>query len=266
MAPIKFEEQIKQKLEARNIAPSETSWEQLSAQLHTEKRNKSKKVFWTFGVAASIVGIILVTTLFFKTSETESTIPTLVESENSSKMNIENASKEIENNGDLNVSQEIEKVAEVVSDAQNGNTRDKENQKEQQLPKKSVIQGQVSDKSSGFATVSTEKPSEDINQLSIKAAKLSAEDIKVMEVVAEIKKLKEQGSMVTNQEIEDLLKQAEKDILKQRLFNKTTRTVDANALLQDVEDELEKTFRAKVFDALRSSYETVKTAVAERNN
>ena len=258
MAPIKFEEQIKQKLEARNIEPSETSWEQLSAQLHTEKRNRFKKVFWVMGIAASIVGVLLVTTLYFKTSEAESTLPILVETENISELEVEDDSGNIQMNNVQKVSEEKERVTEEVA------TKLIE---EKELPQKSLIQDQHLDKSSNIASVSTEKPSEDHNELPIKEAnQLSTEDIKVMEVVAEIKKLEEQGSMVTDQEIEALLKQAEKDILKQRLFNETTRTVDANALLQDVEDELEKTFRAKVFDALRSSYETVKTAVAERNN
>ena len=45
-----------------------------------------------------------------------------------------------------------------------------------------------------------------------------------------------------------------------------TRTVDANALLQDVEEDLQQSFRSKVFEALQSGYESVITAVAERNN
>ena len=52
----------------------------------------------------------------------------------------------------------------------------------------------------------------------------------------------------------------------QKLYNEATNKVDANALLQSVEDDLEQSFRAKVFDAIKSGYESVKTAVAERNN
>ena len=266
MAPIKFEEHIKQKLEARNISPSESSWAQLSEQLNAEKRHKSKKVIWGIGVAASIAGIILVTTMFLKTSQTERTLPTLVETENNSKLNIENVSEESGNKRGFNASKAIEKVTEVVSDEQRKKSNNEESE-EQQLLKRSVIQGRDLEKSSRFAEVSTKKLSEEMIEQKVSSPnQLSAEDVKVMEVVAEIKKLEGEGSTVTEQEIEALLKQAEKDILKQRIFNDTTRTVDANALLQDVEDELEQTFRTKVFEALRSSYETVKTAVAERNN
>ena len=62
------------------------------------------------------------------------------------------------------------------------------------------------------------------------------------------------------------MKDAEKAIFKEKIKNTNTQTFDADALLQDVEADLQQSFRAKVFEALKSSYETVKTAVAERNN
>ena len=64
----------------------------------------------------------------------------------------------------------------------------------------------------------------------------------------------------------DLLKEAEREIFKDKLKNENTRTVNANDLLQDVEADLEQSFRAKVFETLKSSYDSVKTAVANRNN
>ena len=50
------------------------------------------------------------------------------------------------------------------------------------------------------------------------------------------------------------------------MFNESTGVVNAHALLQDVEDDLEQSFRSKVFQALKENYITVKTAVAQRNN
>jgi hypothetical protein len=92
------------------------------------------------------------------------------------------------------------------------------------------------------------------------------EDAKLKEVVAEINDLKTENTLVTEQEIDSLLKQAERDILTNKLQRSNTRTVDANALLQDVEADLEQSFRSRVFETLLNNYETVKTAVAERNN
>ena len=42
--------------------------------------------------------------------------------------------------------------------------------------------------------------------------------------------------------------------------------VDAEALLENVEAELDQSFRNKVFEAIKSSYNSVKTAVAQRND
>jgi replicative DNA helicase len=78
--------------------------------------------------------------------------------------------------------------------------------------------------------------------------------------------LETENGIVTDAEIDNLLKQAEREILREHLYNETTRIVDANALLQDVEDDLEQSFRTKVFEGLKSSYKTVLTAVTERNN
>ena len=55
MAPIKFEEHIKEQLEERRISASAASWEKLSARLdENENRQKSNKKWW-LGIAALLV-------------------------------------------------------------------------------------------------------------------------------------------------------------------------------------------------------------------
>ena len=95
---------------------------------------------------------------------------------------------------------------------------------------------------------------------------LSFEDQKVKDVVAQIHQLQKDKKEVTAEEIDALLEAAQKEITMQKLYNEATNKVDANALLQSVENDLEQSFRAKVFEAIKSGYESVKTAVAERNN
>ena len=95
---------------------------------------------------------------------------------------------------------------------------------------------------------------------------LSFESKKVNEVVAQIQKLQQENNEVTSQEIDALLEAAQKEITMRKLYNEATNVVDAKALLQSVEDDLDLSFRNKVFSALKSGYETIKTAVAERNN
>ena len=94
----------------------------------------------------------------------------------------------------------------------------------------------------------------------------SIEAIKIQEVVAEIQHLKNTKNLVTDSEIDSLLNLAQKDLVNEKLFNTTTNTVNADALLEAVEDDIQKSFRTKVFEALKTNYKKVKTAVAERNN
>ena len=64
MAPIKFEENIKEKLDKRTIQPSIEAWNKLSARLN-ENKKRNNKPFWWLGIAASIIGVFFVASQFF---------------------------------------------------------------------------------------------------------------------------------------------------------------------------------------------------------
>ena len=84
-------------------------------------------------------------------------------------------------------------------------------------------------------------------------------------MVAQVQALKNENKVVTEADINALLVEAQKEIALNRLSQQTSGFVDANALLESVEQELDQSFRAKVFEAIKTSYNTVKTAVAQRN-
>ena len=91
------------------------------------------------------------------------------------------------------------------------------------------------------------------------------EELKVEEIVAEVKKLEATDGAATPEEIDALLAQAQREIATNRILNSSSGTVDAAALLLDVEIELERSFRDRVFDALGDGYKKIRTAVVERN-
>ncbi|MEM6516917.1 MAG: hypothetical protein AAF688_12090 [Bacteroidota bacterium] len=256
MAPIKFEEQIKQKLEARKIAPSISAWESLEKNLEKDKRINRKR-FWYIGLAASIIGLFLASVIFFGSNQENSKSIIVVENDKEKTNTTKIINEEIAGSKlDKAVSDIAEKVENKILD---------ENDEAQ------------SNGILGFSKLEDDKKlanskeskilEQNSERLYVKPlTKMSEEDLKVIDVVAQIMELENNSGKVTDREIDSLLKRAEKDILKQRIFKETTRTVDANALLQDVEEELDQSFRAKVFDALRSGYERVKTAVADRND
>ena len=90
--------------------------------------------------------------------------------------------------------------------------------------------------------------------------------MKLQEVVAKVQELKKANNTVSEAEINALLDQAQKEIALHKLYNESTKKVDANALLQDVEADLEQSFRDRAFKAIKLGYNYVKTTVAERNN
>ncbi|MEH6535395.1 MAG: hypothetical protein V7719_03305 [Psychroserpens sp.] len=273
MAPIKFDDTIKDKLEKRSLQPSSDAWNTLSDRLDTHEKKNSRRLFFYIGIAASIVGALFVTTQFFSSSEDHTVSPQIVDTK----------IKENQVKSDQITNLETPENSVVISDQDN--IPEKENTKEFESPMASSIKNEakVADISEE-KQVTIKKENTTINDFKIKEVvawidnktsikneavvinKLTPEQVKVLDVVSQIKQLEADGIAATDQEIEGLLKQAEKDILKQRIYNETTRTVDAGALLQDVEQDLEQSFRTQVFEVLKSSYKTVKTAVAERNN
>lgn len=279
MAPIKFEENIKDKLEQRRLEPSQDAWDVLSNRLDNNSKKRNKGLFLYLGIAASIVGVLLMYTLLIKSSNEADAIQEVVEKNTELKNDITpdpkvNAieTQVVETTQDElvpveNVQEELNKQKRI----QNATTERVVSNTEQPkadvnpLPNKNILNQSINTtpKSTVVAATATEKQNRLIEE---PLNALDYESAKVIEVVAQIKELEAQGNEVTDNEIDALLKQAERDILKQRLYNETTRTVDADALLKDVEEDLEQSFRARVFQNLKSNFNSVKTAVAARNN
>lgn len=265
MAPIKFDENIKEKFEKRVLTPSPEAWDRLSNRLEKEEKGSNGKLFLWLGIAASIVGVILFSTLIFDTDEIGQ-LPTVVETEKTNDVDSDGVDNETPYQDVFELTKENLNETVVV---QNETKSSAKNEASMESPKKSEEKNTVTNqtfesvpKNAVATTDGTQKTIENSSSIS----QLDAETIKVNEVVAEIRAMKESGYQVTNRELDSLLKQAERELLKDKLYNETTKTVDANTLLQDVEDDLEQTFRAKVFDALVNGYDSVRTAVANRNN
>lgn len=266
MAPIKFEEQLKEKLEQRRIEPSVDSWNKLSNKLDANEDNKNNKGFWWIGIAATVAGVLLALTFVFK-SNTEIVEPIIVDTKKETSIE----KKDLQH---LDVLNENTAVAIEESENKTKKNQEKETQKLSiKTPLKAIIKEQqdaliLNKENEGVAEVNTKINLEQAKNNTIETSPelLSFESQKVNEVVAQIQKLQQENNEVTSQEIDALLEAAQKEITMRKLYNEVTNAVDANALLQSVEDDLDLSFRNKVFSAIKSGYETVKTAVAERNN
>ena len=275
MAPIKFEENIKDKLEKRTIEPSGDAWSTLSTDLKINDKKNTQGVLFYIGIAASIIGVLFVTTVMFNALENQLSQPTIVDTNTKAfqiKLEEKRSNEVVEKNMIVPISEEnnkqelkhktkssIKKEPKLatISNQSSSNQGGKELGK---LIKTDLIIAETMSQNAVSVTTVALKKEQSLTST------LTYEQLKTTEVITQIKKLEAENGTVTDAEIDALLKQAERQILREYLYNETTRMVDADALLQDVEDDLEQSFRTKVFEGLKSSYKTVLTAVTERNN
>lgn len=254
MAPHKLEDNIREKLEAREIQPSADAWKKLEAKLDAEQPKK-KTVLWYY-MAASFVGFVILASVFFSRNNAEMNNEVVNET---TEQNITEKQPEIiPNDSKLQEIASEEKTLEKEEKKQNVNSNSVK-----ALPqKKSEIDKKI-EKTEAIANV-TKQEEEPLLKNTIQKEEDKLFNTKVEEVVASVKKLQENNPEVNATDVESLLNNARRDIQTQRILN--SPKVDATALLQDVEWELEKSFRDKVFDALGEGFQKVRTAVSERND
>ena len=61
----KLETQFKEKLNSREIKPTEMAWDRLDAMLSVADNNKPKRKFTWLYIAASLIGFLMISTVFF---------------------------------------------------------------------------------------------------------------------------------------------------------------------------------------------------------
>lgn len=251
MAPIKFEENMKEKLEKRTIKPSVDSWSKLSNRLDAE--NKRKIPYWRLGIAASIIGVLFINTHFFIDNSKQEHIKNVV------------VKPEIKNNKPKDILVQGNKTNENKIDV-------KKAIKSNSLAR--VIDSVLLIKEKKETTYNIAKQDlkkqlkkENIEKNStVILNTLTFEEQKIQEVAAQINELDNTESIITDETIEALLLKAQREIALEKLHNDSINVVDAKLLLEDVEQDLEESFRKRVFEALKTNYNKVKTVIAQRNN
>ena len=245
----KFEKHIKTKLQEREINPSENGWFKISSELNTDTAKKKPVYLW-LGVAASIVMLLGVALFYFNgTNELNESTIELVDIENENK--VEEVITE-----DLN---QLEKEHIVVLQTETKPESIALEEVEIEVPdaKENIILNKA------IEVAAVEHVTSDNSNTKLK---ISDEIInsKVVDIVAQIDVL-EQYSTVTDAEVDSLLIRAQDEILRDKIFN-TDKSVDAMALLTEVEEELDQSFRDQIFNSLKAGFIKVRTAVADRNN
>lgn len=254
MAPVKFEDDFKDKLEKRSIKPSSEAWEKLSQRLDAEEETSNTLPLRWIGLAASIVGISFFALHFWNNDiETIQNTPKVVVDE----------SKEIENKRVFDsIQTNNQEVVSIEKEDIDKNERSPINSKiDVSVEIRNVETIELANNSN--LEESTDKKEK---QTAENSQQVLFEMATVQQVAKTINELSESNEDFSEADIDSLLKVAQRDIMLSRINNEDQITINASLLLQEAEYELDESFREKVFRTLKESYGTVKTAIARRNN
>ncbi|HNP32411.1 MAG TPA: hypothetical protein PKN96_03910 [Flavobacterium sp.] len=260
MEPNKLENQIREKLNSREIQPSAQAWDRLDAMLSVAEEKKTRRSFGWLYIAASVLVLVTLGMFFFSQKNAKS------EPQN----NV--AETEIENDTikkDTNQFHApiLEKVQENKAVASTGNQLEPESNRAELNPKSQKINNNQS-----AVSINNQKPT--IKNQSINQNPLINRDKQIEFQNSSDVALKDLPKVITPKEVTQPVKSASDESLladldktaKQSANQKSSVKIDAKSLLSQVDGELEQTFREKVINKISKNYKEVKVALANRNN
>lgn len=243
MEPNNIENQIKQKLESRTIQPSAQAWDRLDAMLTVAEKPK-RNHNWMY-IAASFIGFVFIATVYLSQTEPLIDVPknNVVIGVPKAKTQIQDATVLLEN-----TSKEVQVT--------------KENTKPNQTNNVIVYQSK---------TMEAKMAKSQNTQVSIINQKAIANN-QNHEIQKEAIAKKQQTQINTEPikpsyvNVDELLAAAEAPSKNVKVINnKSVVSVNANNLLDQVDGELELTFRQSVIKTVSKKYQTVKVALSNRN-
>lgn len=241
MEPNNFEKDFREKLNERKIEPSDKAWDRLDAMLSVAEEKKpivkvrslpSSNRKWMY-IAASVVGFLLVGTFFFNQKKSVIEIPknNVVVKENTKEDSVIEPALNVADSVKTEVATSEKTATQVVAKEdkiviQNINKPLKNEKK--QITESSII-------------IKNNQEKQSVNKLP--------------SVTENSKK----------ENVDQLLDMAEKSVVAENSAKQKKVKINANDLLDQVDGELEQSFREKVITKVNKNYQTVKVALANRN-
>jgi hypothetical protein len=243
-----IENQIREKLNSREIQPSANAWDRLDAMLTVAEEKKTKPSFFSFkyiGIAASVL-VFVTLGMFLFNQEEKVLIP----------------------NNEIVTTPEVQKP--IINKEQFQEEEDKMatiNEGHSKISnQKSVIKNQsvsiINQKDNQNPIINRQKEIEFLVAGDVAAVKNIPKVISTEPIIVQPKK--EQASKKSSYiDVDALLASAENHNDKKQKTNKIN--VDVNDLLSNADKEVETNFREKVISKISKNYQEVKTALANRN-
>jgi hypothetical protein len=238
MEPNNFEKDFREKLNRRKIEPSDKAWDRLDAMLSVAENKKPKKKRNWLYIAASIVGLLLVGTFFF----------------NQKKNEVETPKNTIVIKGDQNKDSVVKPTLNII------------NSVETEIAVSEKDATQTSTKLSIAKKINR-------NQNTNKSIKNESNQIAESSIIIKNNQEKQSINNQTSvaetpkkENVDQLLNSADKTVVAENSAKPKSKVrVNANDLLNQVDGELELSFREKVITKVNKNYQTVKVALANRN-
>ena len=247
MGQLKFEKNFSKKLNKREIDPKTGSWEELSLRLNSEEKSK-RPIFWWIGIAATLVGGILIFSVLF--NEPISEIPVIVNTP------VEEIFKEKTESRQISFEKP---AAQEMAEPKKASVKSVKNifYEKQPVANSKLASDGNTQESSKTKNFHTQKDPDLMNEKKISGIP--------EEVIAEASSKENKTGEITDAEVDALLAIASEQISRDRSTKSVSENIDAKSLLMVAELELEQSFREKVFDVLKEGYFKAKTAVVNRN-
>lgn len=225
MEPNKIDNQIREKLNAREIQPSSQAWDRLDAMLTVSEEKKPKKGYGWFFVAASTILFFGLGFFLFNSNET----------------------KEINNSNPI-----VTTINEVMDSTEANKINQISVEKEQPV----LVQNEVN-----YSKMQKNKKSKETNEL-IKPENDLEEKItpnSQLQTPNSYKYVSPENLLAEVQTGEKVITSDKK------ISPKAKMKVDANSLLTNVEKELDENHRETTLDKLNRKFKDAKSALANRN-
>lgn len=254
MEPNKFEKQLREKLNAREIKPSAQAWDRLDAMLSVAEEKKTRKPFGFLFIAAGILVLVTLGLFFFNQNDTIISTPNTI-------VGTETKNDTLQNPIEIRTAPIVESQKQMEAVASSDTQPTTHNN-----VALSAVEGQQ--KSTNRQGVSIINQSPKSNQ--IIRDKTIEYQVSSDVALKELPKIMEPKEIVIRKEVkaksdESLL--ADLDHKVKESTNKTTTVkVDAKSLLSQVDGEVEYSFREKMLQKINKNYQEVKVALANRNN
>lgn len=250
----KLENQIKEKLNAREIQPSAQAWDRLDAMLSIAEEKKTKRSFGWLYIAASVLVLLSVGLFLFNQKNTGINPQNEVVNAEPAKDTVKNSGIQIQTPTDKN---------EAVASSDNQSIINQSNNNQ------SVSINQNQSKSTNINQSGSQGPTVKNNPLinrdkPIEYQGSSDVALKDLPKIVEPKTTTipaPRNSLSDEQLLAGLDKTAKETTNKQAVVK-----VDPRNLLSQVDGELDQTFRERVISKVRKNYKEVKVALANRNN